>query len=327
MDRRTFLMAVAGGPLVAPLVREAQQATKTYTVGTLSLGFPDPAHDDWWQPFLEAMRELGYVEGRNLTLKHASAAGRPERLPGLAANLVSAKVDVIVTTAWRETQAARQATTTIPIVMTFAQDPVAHGLVATLARPGGNVTGLTNLVPGLLQKYVELLKEALPSASRFAIVASPLGLSNDNLREIEAAAQVFRVSLLPLPVRGPEDFEPALIHARKDGVAGVIASADPLTIRHRGTFVQMIMKHRLPAIYWAREYIAEGGLMTYSADLVELRRRAATYVDKIFKGAKPADLPIEQPTRFELIINLKTAKALGLTIPPSLLARADQVIE
>jgi putative ABC transport system substrate-binding protein len=328
MDRRTFIGALSGGILAGPLAAEAQPAAeRTYTVGTLSVGFnDDPAHD-WWQPFLDAMRELGYVEGRNLVLKRASAAGRPDRLPGLAGNLVRAKVDVIVTTSMRETRAARQATSTIPIVMTFAQDPVAYGLVASLARPGGNVTGLTSLVPGLRQKYVELLKEALPSASRFAVIATPPGLVPDNLRELEAATRALGMSLSLLPVHGPNDFEGALIQARKDGVAGIIATADPVTFENQRTFVQLLLKHRLPAIYWTREYVDAGGLMTYSANLADLRRHAAIYVDKIFKGARPADLPIEQPTKFELVINIKTAKALGLTIPPSLLQRADQVIE
>ena len=327
MDRRAFLGALTGGLLAAPLAAEAQQAGKIYTVGALSVGFnDDPAHD-WWQPFLDAMGGLGYVEGRNLVFKRASAAGRPDRLPGFAADLVRAKVDVIVTTAMRETRAARQATSTIPIVMTFAQDPVAYGLVASLARPGGNVTGLTSLVPGLRQKYVQLLKEALPSASRFAVIATPPGLVPDNLRELEAAIKAFGMSLSLLPVHGPNDFEAALIQAQKDGVAGIIATADPVTFEYRRAFVQLVLKHRLPAIYWTREYVDAGGLMTYSANLADLRRHAAIYVDKIFKGAKPADLPIEQPTKFELVINLKPAKALGLTIPQSLLQRADQVIE
>ena len=327
MDRRTFVGTLAGGLLAALGAPEAQQTGKRYTVGTLSVGFNDDPAQDWWQPFLDAMGELGYVEGRNLVLKRASAAGRPDRLPGLAADLVRAKVDLIVTTAMRETRAARQATSTIPIVMTFAQDPVADGLVASLARPGGNVTGLTSLVPGLRQKYVQLLKEALPSASRFAVIATPPGLVSDNLRELEAATKALGMSLSLLPVHGPNDFEAALIQARNDGAAGIIATADPVTFEHRRTFVQLVLKHRLPAIYWTREYVDAGVLMTYSANLADLRRHAATYVDKIFKGAKPGDLPIEQPTKFELIINLKTANALGLTIPQSLLLQADQVIE
>ena len=327
MDRRTFLSAVTGSLLAAPLAAEAQPAGRVYTVGTLSLGFPDWAQD-WWQPFLEAMRELGYVEGRNLVMKRASAGGRTDRLDELAAELVRSKVDVIVTTAGSETRAARQATSRIPIVMTFAPDPLAEGMgVANLARPGGNVTGLTRLVPGLQQKYVELLKEALPSASRFAAISSPGSIRTESLRELEAATKALGLRLSVLTVDGPDDFDRALIQARKDGVAGIIAIGDPITMQHRRAFAELALKHRLPAIYWTREYVDDGGLMTYSANIADLRRRAATYVDKIFKGASPADLPIEQPTKFELVINLKTAKALGLTIPQSLLQRADQVIE
>jgi putative ABC transport system substrate-binding protein len=273
------------------------------------------------------MRELNYVEGRNLVMKRAAAGGRPERLAGLADDLVRTPVDVIVTTSWRETQAAMHATSTIPIVMTFAPDPVGQGLVMSLARPGGNVTGLTNLVPGLRQKYVELLRELLPSASRFGVIGSPLSLVPDNLRELEGAAKVLGVSLSLLPVHGPDEFETALTRARKDGVTGIIAIADVVTLQHRRELVRTMLKHRLPAIYWTREYVETGGLMAYSANLVNLRRRAAIYVDKILKGAKPADLPVEQPTEFELVINLKTAKALRLTIPQSLLVRADAIIE
>jgi len=329
MDRRAFIGTLAGGLLAAPLVAEAQQAGKMYTVGTLGLGFPNPnPAQDWSSSFREAMRELGYAEGRNLTVKRASAGGRPERLAGLAGELARAKVDVIVTTAGPETRAARQATSTIPIVMVFAPDPISEGLgVASLARPGANVTGLTRLVPGLPQKYVELLKEALPSASRFGVVTSPGSLTRDGLSELEGGTRAFAISLSVLTVHGPEDFEPALIQGRKDGVAGVIVIGDPVTIRHPRAFARLALKHRLPAIYWTRDYVDAGGLMAYGANIADLYRRAATYVDKILKGAKPADLPIEQPTKFELVINLKTAKALGLTIPPSLLQRADQVIE
>ncbi len=326
MNRRTFLGTLAGGLLAAPLAAGTQQAGKVYTVGILSTGFLDPAQD-WWQPFLEGMRERGYIEGRNFVVKRATADGRPDRLAGLAAELVRAKVDIILATSVGETRAARLVTSTIPIVMIFAPDPVGEGLVASLARPGGNVTGLTRDVPGFRQKYVELLKEVLPSASRFAVVTSPRSLPRDGLRELEAATKAFGVSLSVLTVHGPDDFEPAMIQGRKDGVAGIIVIGDPVTFRHRRAFMQQALKHRLPAIYWSREYVDDGGLMTYSANVADLRRRSATYVDKIFKGAKPADLPIEQPTKFELVINLKTAKALGLTIPPSLLQRADQVIE
>jgi putative tryptophan/tyrosine transport system substrate-binding protein len=236
-------------------------------------------------------------------------------------------IDVIVTTSTRETQAAKQATSTIPIVMTFPPDPVEQGLVASLARPGGNVTGLTNLVPGLRQKYVELLKEVVPGASRFAVIASPGSLGPAIRRELETGAAQLGVTLSVLTVQRPDEFESALTSAKAAGAEGVIVSADALTLTHRRALVGLVLKHRLPAIYWAREYVEDGGLMTYSANLVDLRRRAATYVDKILRGAKPADLPVEQPTKFEFVINLKTAKALGLTIPQSLLVRADEIIQ
>jgi putative tryptophan/tyrosine transport system substrate-binding protein len=273
------------------------------------------------------MSEFGYVEGRNLFIRPAFADGNPERLPLLIAELVSAKVDAIVTTGPRETVAAKRATTLIPIVMTVVPDPVAEGFVASLSRPGGNVTGLSNLVPGLHQKYVELLREGLPSAARFAVVASGPNPLPEARRELDAAGQLLGITVSLARVSGPDDFDGALARAKRDGAAAIIATPDGVTWRHRKSLVQLALKHRLPAIYWAREYVDDGGLMTYSASVADLRRRAATYVDKILKGAKPADLPIEQPTKFELIINFKTAKALGLAFPPSLLQRADQVIE
>jgi putative ABC transport system substrate-binding protein len=229
----------------------------------------------------------------------------------------------------RETRAARQASSTIPIVMTIVADPVGAGLVESLARPSGNVTGLTNLVPGLRQKYVELLKEALPSASRIAVIASPPNLSPDSQlrRELDTAAKTLGLTLSYVPVWVPDDFEAALTGARRAGAAGIIAPSDPVTLRASRALVQLALKHRLPGMYATREYVDVGGLMSYGASTVDLRRRAAVFVDKILKGAKPADLPVEQPTKFELIINLKTAKAIGLTIPPSLLGRADEVMQ
>jgi len=234
-----------------------------------------------------------------------------------------------VTTSVRETRAARQATSTIPIVMTIAPDPVGAGLVKSLARPGGNVTGLTNLVPGLRQKYVELLREVLPSASRIAVIASPLNFAPESQlrRELDTAATTLGLSLSYVPVQSPDDFEAALTGARRAGAAGIIAPYDPVTLRDRRALVQLTLKHRLPGMYATREYVDDGGLMSYGANPVDLRRRAAVIVDRILKGAKPADLPVEQPTKFELVINLKTAKALGLTIPPALLGRADEVIQ
>ena len=323
MGRRTFL-ALIPGSLAAPLAAEAEQASPMYRVGLVSLG-GDPV---WWQPVLDAMRELGYVEGRNLSVRRAFAKGHPENLSRLVTELVRSGVDVVVTTAVRETKAVQQAAPSTPIVMLLVPDPVAEGFVTTLARPGGNVTGLTNLAPGLTQKYVELLREAVPSASRFVVVASnPAGPPPQVRGELERAAKTFGIVLSISPVSGPQDFDAVLARAKREGAAGIIVVGDYLTFQHRKRFVEAVLKYRLPGIYWTREYVDEGGLLAYSADMTDLRRRAATFVDKILKGAKPADLPVEQPTKFELVINLKTAKALGLTIPPSLLARADQVIE
>ena len=317
------MAAVAGSLLAAPRAGRAQEAGKTYTVGLVSIG-TDPGQLGLWQPFIDGMRERGYVEGRNLVVKRAF--GNPDRLAGMLAELVAARVDAIVTTGPRETRTARRATATIPIVMTFVEDPVAEGFVKSLARPGTNVTGLTSLVPGLSQKYVELLNEALPTARRFGVVATRDPVP-ENRHELEAAVKARGLTVSFLVVSEPVDFDTTLARAKRDGVTGIIAPSDGVTFRHRRALVEAALKHRLPGIYWAREYGEAGGLLTYGAGLVDLRRHAAIYVDKILRGARPADLPIEQPTKFDLVINMKTAKALGLTIPPSLLVRADQVIE
>ena len=328
MSRASLVFPLVLSLFVGPLAAEAQQPGRVYTIGILSLGFQDSG-PVWWEVFLAAMRELNYVQGHNLLVKFAFADDQPARLAGLASDLVRAGVDIIVTTSVSETRAARQATSTIPIVMTIARDPVGAGLVASLGRPGENVTGLTILVPGLMQKYVELLREALPAASRIAVIASPPNLFPDSQlrRELDTAAKTFGLRLSYVPVRGPDDFEAVLTGVRRAGATGIIAPLDPVTLRSSGALVQLALKHRLPGMYAAREYVEVGGLMSYSASTVDLRRRAAVFVDKILKGAKPADLPVEQPTKFELVINLKTAKALGLTIPPALLLRADEVIQ
>jgi putative ABC transport system substrate-binding protein len=322
-SRRVFIAAVAGSLLAAPRAGRAQEAGKTYTVGLVSIG-TDPGQSSLWQSFIDGMRERGYVEGRNLVVKRAF--GNSDRLAGMLAELVAARVDAIVTTGPRETRTARRATATIPIVMTFVEDPVAEGFVKSLAQPGTNVTGLTSLVPGLSQKYVELLNEALPTARRFGVVATRDPVP-ENRHELEAAVKARGLTLSFLVVSEPVDFDTTLARAKRDGATGIIAPVDGVTFRHRRALVEAALKHRLPGIYWAREYGEAGGLMTYGASLADLRRHAAIYVDKILRGAKPAELPIEQPTKFDLVINLKTAKALGLTIPPSLLVRADQVIE
>jgi putative tryptophan/tyrosine transport system substrate-binding protein len=323
MNRRAFVTGL-GAVLAAPVAAGAQPAGKAYQVALLSNAVDPAAWRVLYKPFIDAMRDLNYVEGRNLVFKPAFADGHADRLSALATDLVKAKVDVIVASAPTEVAAAKQATLAIPIVMWLVPDPVGSGLVGSLAHPGGNVTGLTSLVPGLTQKYVELLRDALPLAQRFAIVGSS---PTATLRQVQAAARSLGLTLSAAKVSGPEDFGAVLAQLKKAGVAGIIVALDGVTFLHRALFVQQALKHRLPGIYWAPEYVEAGGLMTYSANTDELRRRAATYVDKILKGAKPADLLVEQPTKFELVINLKIAKALDLTIPPSLLLRADQLIE
>jgi putative tryptophan/tyrosine transport system substrate-binding protein len=325
MERRAFVTG-SFALLAAPFVAEAQQVERAYQVGLLTLG-ADPTRSGFWQKFLEAMRELNYVEGRNLIVRRAFADGKADRLPGLVADLVQAKVDVIVTTSTPETLAAKRATSTIPIVMTVVPDPIEQGLVASLARPGGNITGLTSVVPGFSQKYVELLREAVPLASRFAVVGAPNSPSPEIRRELQAAAQHFGITVSFTEIKGPDDFDPALARAKKDGAGGIIAALGAFTYAHRAKLVQLALKHRLPGIYWARDYVEEGGLMSYGASFDDVGRRGAYFVDRILKGAKPTDLPIEQPTKFEFVINLKTAKALGLTMPPSVLARANEIIQ
>ena len=312
---------------LAPLAAEAQQRGKMYHVGYVSLG-AHPEQSGLWQKILEALRALNYVEGQNLTLKIAAAEGKPERLPGLVAELIQANVDVIVTTSTQETLAAKKATSTIPIVMTLVPDPVEQGLVASLARPGNNVTGLTTMAPGTSQKLVELLREVAPSATRFGVLRIGPSPFLEIRRELQVAAQQTGISLSYIEgIQRPDDFDPALARAKKEGVGGIIAPLGAFTYRYRTTLVRAASKHRLPGIYWVRDFVEEGGLMSYGVSFGEVGRRAAYFVDRLLQGAKPGDLPVEQPTKFELVINLKSAKALGLTIPPSVLLRADHVIE
>ncbi|MGE5857409.1 MAG: ABC transporter substrate-binding protein [Solirubrobacterales bacterium] len=325
MDRRAFLTALGGGLVTAPIAAVAQPAEKVTRVGLVSIG-TDRARPGGWQPFVEAMRASGFVEGRNLEIKHAFAGGRPEELPRLVDELLRSGVDVLVVSGLRETAAARRATSTVPIVMMLVADPVGEGFVASLARPGGTITGLTNVVPGLLQKYVELLHEAIPSSSRFAVIANPPNPVPGARRELEAASKSLGITLSVIPVRGPEDFDGGLARAKRDGVGAILATADPVTLLHRKRLIGAALKHRLPGIYWDRVFVEDGGLMSYSVGFADLLRHAAVYVNKILRGARPADLPVEQPTKFELVINQRAAEALGLTIPPSLLARADHVI-
>ena len=277
--------------------------------------------------FRQGLRELGYVEGQTIALEVRYAEGRTERIPELVAEFVGLKMDVLVAGGSPAALAAKKATRTIPIVMVSAA-PVGLGLVASLARPGGNVTGLSYFNEAIIAKRLELLKELVPELARVAVLRNPIVAVHATFwRETEAAARMLGVALQPLDVRGPEDFEAAFTAATRGNAQALIAFDDGLTLAHRSRIVALAASSRLPVMYGLREFPDEGGLMSYGPSFVVIFRRAATYVDKILKGAKPADLPVEQPTKFELVINLKTAKALGLTVPPTLLARADEVIE
>ena len=326
MERRAFL-AGAAALLVAPLAVEAQQAAKIFQIGYLATS---PTRH-FQEAFRQGLRSLGYVEGRNLVIEDRDAGGKPERHPALAAELVALKVDVIVASGIPAALATKQATRTLPIVFTGVADPVTSGVVTSLARPGGNVTGLSNLISELVGKFLELLKQAIPAVSRVAVLWQPGGLGErteqEMLKGAEVAAQALGVRLQFLEARGPAVFDRAFSKMTRARVDALTVLTSSILFSERERLVELAAKNRLPAVYPWREAVDAGGLMSYGADLADLFRRAATYVDKILKGAKPGDLPIEQPTKFELVINLKTAKALGLKIPQSLLQRADQVIE
>jgi len=314
---------------LAPLTAEAQPAAKVYRIGLLgSLPPTAPGASRIWEGFFQGLQELGYVEGQNILIEGRFYGDRTERLPALAAELVRLKVDVIVAQGPPAPEAAQRATSTIPIVMTVHQDPVGSGLVASLARPGRNVTGLSVLTTELVGKRLQLLKEAVPGISRVAVLLDPTHPTAAlQLREAEVAARSLKVQLHVLEARAPSDFASAFSAMTKDRAGGLIAIGSLMFFVERTRIVELAAQSRLPAVYGAKESAEAGGLMAYGPNLRESYRHAATYVDKILKGAKPADLPVEQPTKFELVINLKTAKALRLTIPPSLLQRADELIQ
>ena len=328
MNRRAFVRTFAGGLLAAPLAAEAQPAGKVYRIGILgNVPLTDPEGARLWGAFIEGLRDLGYAEGQNITIEHRSSEGKNERLPDLAAELVRLQVDVIVAPASQNALAAKQATRTIPIVVT-SLSPVGSGLVASLARPGGNVTGLTMLGVDIVGKQLALLKEIVPIVSRVAVLGNPTTqLYLPWMGEVKVAARSLGVQLQTLQAGGPDAFERAFAAMTRERAGALLVLTDGLFLLHRTRIAELAAKHRLPAMYGLRESVDAGGLMGYGPSLRDNFRRAATYVDKILKGAKPGDLPVEQPTKFELVINLKTAKALGLTIPQSLLQRADQVIE
>ena len=316
--------------LVTPLTAGAQPAGTVYRIGFLGNTPPtkDPANQRFFRAFVQGLRESGWMEGQNAIIEARYADGRTERFPELAADLVRLKVDVIVTAAGPATHAAKQATTTIPIVAIALADPVGQGLVASLARPGGNITGSATLFPELAAKRLALFKETFPWISRVAVLRNPANPGNVLVwKEVQVAGRTLGLTLHAGEARGPDDLEGAFATMIKAPTQGLLILDDPLFFRTRGSIVDFAAKHRLPAMYAFRESVEAGGLMAYSVRLAEMYRHAATTVDKILKGAKPADLPVEQPTTFELVINLKTAKLLGLTIPPSVLVRADQIIE
>jgi len=306
---------------------DAEQAAKVPRIGYLGAATLS-AIPERVEAFRQGLRELGYVEGKNIVIEYRYTEGKLDRLPALAAELVRLKVDVIVTAGPTITRVAKEATVAIPIVTANDGDPVGNGFVASLARPGGNITGLSTLAPELSGKRLEILKEIVPKLSRLAVLGnSPDPGNRQNLKEAELAAKAFGVKLQYLDLLSFKDIEAAFRAASKERTDAALVLQSAVLVSHRTQLADLAVKSRLPAIYYRSQFVEAGGLMAYSVSSTDLDRRAATYVDKILKGSKPADLPVEQPTKFELIINRKTAKALGLTIPPSLLQRADQVIE
>ena len=311
------------GLFAPPLSAEAQQVGKVYRIGILA-----NVSGGIWGPFIEGLRDLGYVEGQNITIERRSSEGKYERLSDLAAELVRLQVDVIVAPANENVVAAKQATRTIPIVMAGSGDPVGSGLVASLARPGGNVTGLSISAPGLAGKQLQLLKEIVPRVSKVAVLSNPTNRAvHSLLEEAKIAAQSLGVQLQILEARGPDEFQGAFAAMARERAGALLVFSDGMLLLHRTRIADFAAKGRLPAMYGRSEFVDAGGLMSYAPSLGDNLRRAASYVDKILKGAKPADLPVEQPTKFDLVLNLKTAKTLGLTIPPSIFLQAYQVVE
>ncbi len=312
--------------LTVAVIAEAQQPSKVPKIGFL-VGPSRSFFASRMESFQQGLHSLGYIEGKNIAIEYRFAGGKADRLPTLAAELVALNVDVIVTSATPSVLAAKKATSTIPVVFVSVTDPVASGLVTSLARPGGNITGLTILAPELSGKRLELLKEAVPNVTRVAFLWNPANPAQaPQWREAQAAAQALGLRLQSLEVRSFNDFDSAFEAALRERARALIASPEPLINTHLKRIVEFAAKNRLPAMYAGPEVVDAGGLMSYSPDYTYQYRRAATYVDKILKGAKPADLPVEQPKKFELVINLKTAKQIGLTIPQRVLGRADKVI-
>jgi ABC-type uncharacterized transport system substrate-binding protein len=325
------LAVLLGVALTAPLAAEAQQADRIVRLGYLVMNRMSMSPPQQHAAFMQGLRDLGYVEGRNLVIEYREAEGKPERLPALAAELVALKPDVIVAPTTPAALAAKHATASIPVLFYGSADPVTSGLVSSLARPGGNVTGFTGVAPELIGKSIELLTQAVPGVTRIALLWQPGAAGErterDTLKHAETAAQALGVRLHIVEARRAGDIERAFSDMTRSGARALSVWTSAMLIHERSRLVALAAKHRLPAVYTLREAVDAGGLMSYGHSQQDLNRRAAGYVDKILKGAKPADLPVEQPTKFDLVVNLKTARALGLTIPPLVLGRADQIIE
>ena len=323
---KIFFRLLAAVLLATVFSAEAQQPTKIPRIGVLSSG--GVSNPTGLAAFRQGLRDLGYVEGKNIIIEYPKAEGSLTRAPARAAELVRLKVDVIISNGATNTRAAKEATTTIPIVFLQDPDPVGNGFVTSLARPGGNITGLSSLIADLAGKRLELLKEILPALSRVAVLGNSANAGNGiQLRETERAAGAFRIQLQYLDILSPKDIETAFREANKGRADAVFVLRGPVLNSQRLLLAQLALKSRLPAAYPQSNYVEDGGFMSYGVNIADLERHAATYVDKILKGAKPGDLPVEQPKKFEFVINLKAAKQIGMTIPPSVLARADRVIK
>ena len=327
MDRRTFIGVVAGRLLAVPLAAEAQPAGRVYRIGFLGNSMA-ALEANLVGPFREGLRDLGYVEGRNVLIEYRWAEGKYDRFPALIGELLALKVAVIVTAGTPATLAVKKATTSVPLVMLAVGDPVGTGIVPSLSHPGGNITGLTAISTEMDAKRLELLREVVPSVSYIALLwnaGSPLQVLAE--KQVQAAAQVLRMRVLSLGVKTEEEIKSALAVMARERSDALLVLADRLLLHHRALIMDFATRHRLPGVHAYRELVEAGGLMSFGPSYADMHKRAAYFVDRILKGAKPGDLPVERPLTFELVINLKTAKALGLTIPPSLLQRADQVIE
>ena len=326
MRRKVFCLVLSTLVLAFSFHADGQQPTKIPQIGYLSSDSPHTIAVRI-EAFRQGLREVGYVEGKNIVIEWRFAEGKANRLAGLAADLVRLKIEVIVTSGPAATRAAKESTVTIPIVTAQDNDPVGNGLVASLARPGGNITGLSTLATEISGKRLELVKEIVPGLARVAVLASSTTPGNAQaLKATELAARTLGVQLRYLEVRGAKDIDPAFRAATKGHADALLVLQSPVFINERTQLAELAVKNRLPTIYDRREFVDDGGLVCYGTNYTDLSHRAATYVDKILKGAKPGDLPVEQPTKFELVINLKAAKQIGLTIPPNVLARADKVI-